>query len=67
MGEYKLEQIDLKRAIIGLRHTHSKAWNKRTQNWVIVKHLVGCGMGASYKWCEKVGVDPDGYEIVYPF
>jgi hypothetical protein len=46
------------------RNAMSKAWNKRHQNWNVVSKLTGHGSGSSYRLCESLNVDPDGYEFI---
>ena len=58
-----MSRIFLKRAITGVRASHSKAWNKRTTNNWIVQLLIGCGNGTAYKRCDEIDVDPDGHEL----
>lgn len=49
--------------ISNFRSSHSKAWNKRTLNWVAVRNLFGYGSGSASKLCQDLGIDPDGYTI----
>lgn len=46
-----------------LRLLMTKAWNRRTPNWVAVSRLTGHGSGMSCQFCRDLGVDPDAYEF----
>jgi hypothetical protein len=46
-----------------IRNHQSRAWNRRTANWVLLKEFFGLGATSAYRWCDHLGINPDEYEI----
>ena len=44
-----------------IRSKNSKAWNKRTVNWVLISDYFGYGSTSATKLCNELGIDPDGF------
>ena len=48
-----------------VRKLKSKAWNKRTQNWIVVMEVIACGSTKAKQMCLQIGCDPYAYD--FPF
>lgn len=48
--------------IRNIRNKQSKAWNKRTMNWVLLRDYFGLGSTMANRWCEWLEIDPDEYQ-----
>ena len=46
-----------------VRRLMSKAWNKRTANWILIKEVFGCGAARAYAKCQELNIDADGFDL----
>lgn len=46
-----------------IRNNQSKAWNKRNLNWQVLTNFFDLGGVTSYRWCDWLGIDPEGFTI----
>tara|TARA_R100001480_G_scaffold148290_1_gene147579 strand:+ start:394 stop:606 length:213 start_codon:yes stop_codon:yes gene_type:complete len=65
--EWKLElsKTQLKMLLRNVREQHSKAWNKRSPNWVLIKNVLGKGSTTAFNFCKEIGIEADSTEINY--
>lgn len=48
--------------VSSIRNNKSKAWNKRTANWVLLTNYFGLGSTKAHEWCAWLGIDPDAHD-----